>query len=76
MTLHDERAVELWDLSSNFVFKEDHVGKNRALVSVQMLQELNNAVEVSALTTELTKEKLSDFRVMCLLCVLLSYCMH
>lgn len=51
VTLHDEGVVELWDLSSNFVFTENDVGKNRALASVQILQELNNAVDVSALTT-------------------------
>ncbi|KAK9668516.1 hypothetical protein RND81_13G066100 [Saponaria officinalis] len=62
VTLHDEGAVELWDLSSNFIFSEADVGQIRALVSLQKLQELNNAVAVSTLTTELTKEKLSDFQ--------------
>ncbi|KAF2306443.1 hypothetical protein GH714_018115 [Hevea brasiliensis] len=62
VTLHDEGVVELWDLSSNFVFTEDDVGKNRALASVQKLQELNNSVVISTLTTELTKERLSDFQ--------------
>ncbi|XVE79845.1 hypothetical protein DITRI_Ditri14bG0089500 [Diplodiscus trichospermus] len=62
VTLHDEGVVELWDLSSNFVFSENDVGKNRALASVQKLQELNNAVVISTLTTKLTKEQLSDFQ--------------
>lgn len=62
VTLQDEGIVELWDLSSNFVFTEDDVGKNRALASVQKLQELNNAVLVSTLTTQLTKEQLSNFQ--------------
>ncbi|KAG5567042.1 hypothetical protein RHGRI_002570 [Rhododendron griersonianum] len=62
VTLHDEGTVELWDLSSNFIFSENDVGKNRALASVKKLQELNNAVVVSTLTTELTKDKLSDFQ--------------
>lgn len=65
VTLHDEGKVELWDLSSNFLFTEDDVGKNRALASVQKLQELNNAVVVHTLTTPLTKEQLSDFQVHC-----------
>ncbi|KAL7203632.1 hypothetical protein ACSBR2_016822 [Camellia fascicularis] len=56
VTLHDEGIVELWDLSSNFIFSKDDVGKNRALASVQKLQELNNSVVISTLTTELTKE--------------------
>ncbi|XP_010557978.1 PREDICTED: ubiquitin-activating enzyme E1 2 [Tarenaya hassleriana] len=62
VTLHDEGVVELWDLSSNFVFSEDDVGKNRALASVQKLQELNNAVAVSTLTAKLTKGQLSGFQ--------------
>lgn len=62
VTLHDVGAVELWDLSSNFVFTEDDVGKNRALAAVQKLQELNNAVVISTLTSELTKESLSNFQ--------------
>ncbi|MBA0574668.1 hypothetical protein Golob_001855, partial [Gossypium lobatum] len=61
-TLHDEGIVELWDLSSNFAFSENDAGKNRALASVQKLQELNNAILVSTLTTKLTKEHLSDFQ--------------
>ncbi|KAL8225130.1 hypothetical protein R6Q57_017687 [Mikania cordata] len=62
VTLHDEGLVELWDLSSNFIFTENDVGKNRALASVQKLQELNNAVLVSTLPTKLTKEQLSSFQ--------------
>ncbi|KAK8995342.1 hypothetical protein V6N11_069780 [Hibiscus sabdariffa] len=62
VTLHDEGVVEMWDLSSSFVFSENDVGKNRALASVQKLQELNNAVVISTLTSNLTKEQLSDFQ--------------
>ncbi|XP_045793864.1 ubiquitin-activating enzyme E1 1-like [Trifolium pratense] len=62
VTLHDVGTVELWDMSSNFVFSENDVGKNRALVSVAKLQELNNAVVVQSLTSELTKEQLADFQ--------------
>ncbi|RDX92800.1 Ubiquitin-activating enzyme E1 1, partial [Mucuna pruriens] len=62
VTLHDEGNVELWDLSSNFVFSENDVGKNRAAASVSKLQELNNAVIVQSLTTQLTKEHLSHFQ--------------
>ncbi|GMY10542.1 ubiquitin-activating enzyme e1 1 [Fagus crenata] len=62
VTLHDEGTVELWDLSSNFIFSENDVGKNRAVASVQKLQELNNAVLVHYLPTKLTKEKLSEFQ--------------
>ncbi|GFP92760.1 ubiquitin-activating enzyme e1 2 [Phtheirospermum japonicum] len=62
VTLHDEGNVELWDLSSSFVFTEDDLGKNRALASVSKLQELNNSVLISTLTCELTKEQLSHFQ--------------
>ncbi|WJX58306.1 E1 ubiquitin-activating protein [Trifolium repens] len=62
VTLHDEGNVELWDLSSNFVFSENDIGKNRAAASVSKLQELNNAVLVLSLTTKLTKEQLSNFQ--------------
>jgi ubiquitin-activating enzyme E1 len=62
VTLHDEGVVELWDLSSNFVFTKDDVGKNRALASIQKLQELNNAVFISTLSAPLTKEQLSNFQ--------------
>ncbi|CAI9761300.1 unnamed protein product [Fraxinus pennsylvanica] len=62
VTLHDEGKVELWDLSSNFIFSENDVGKNRALASIQKLQELNNAVVISTLTMKLTKEQLSEFQ--------------
>ncbi|KAK7305452.1 hypothetical protein VNO77_43358 [Canavalia gladiata] len=62
VTLHDEGTIELWDLSSNFVFSENDVGKNRAVASVSKLQELNNAVIVQSLTSELTKEHLSNFQ--------------
>ena len=62
--LHDEGVVELWDLSGNFIFSEDDVGKNRANASVQKLEGLNDSVVISSLTTELTKEKLLDFQVM------------
>ncbi|XP_073297884.1 ubiquitin-activating enzyme E1 1-like [Primulina huaijiensis] len=62
VTLHDEGSVELWDLSSSFIFSEEDLGKNRALASVPKLQELNNSVVISTLITELTKDDLSDFQ--------------
>ncbi|KAK9750648.1 hypothetical protein RND81_02G210800 [Saponaria officinalis] len=66
VTLHDEKSVELWDLSSNFVFSESDIGKNRAVASMRKLQELNNAVHVTTLTPRLSKEQLSDFQVVVL----------
>ncbi|XP_074586971.1 ubiquitin-activating enzyme E1 1-like [Curcuma longa] len=63
ITLHDEGNVEMWDLSSNFFFSEEDIGKNKALACVLKLQELNNAVAVTTLTGNLSKEKLSSFQV-------------
>jgi ubiquitin-activating enzyme E1 len=61
--LHDDDNVELWDLSSNFFLTEKDVGQNRAQTCVQKLQELNNAVIISTITGDLTKEQLSNFQV-------------
>ena len=33
VTLHDKGIVELWDLSSNFIFLENDVGKNSGVTS-------------------------------------------
>ncbi|KAF8721402.1 hypothetical protein HU200_023115 [Digitaria exilis] len=47
----------------NFFLSEDDIGKNRAVACVAKLQELNNAVDISSLTEELTTEHLSKFQV-------------
>ncbi|KAH0464742.1 hypothetical protein IEQ34_004845 [Dendrobium chrysotoxum] len=62
LTLHDEADVEIWDLSSNFFFSEDDIGKNRALACVQKLHDLNNNVMISTITEKLSKEHLSKFQ--------------
>ncbi|XP_020170686.1 ubiquitin-activating enzyme E1 3 [Aegilops tauschii subsp. strangulata] len=62
VTLHDVENVDMWDLSGNFFLSEDDIGKNRAAACVEKLQELNNAVLVSALTEGLTTEHLSKFQ--------------
>ncbi|KAI3963539.1 hypothetical protein MKW92_025739, partial [Papaver armeniacum] len=62
VTHHDERTAELWDLSDNFLFADMDVGKNKALASVQKLQELNNAVALTTLTEKLSKEQLSNYQ--------------
>jgi len=61
--LHDDGKVELWDLSSNFFLSEKDVGQNRAQACVPKLQELNNAVIISTITGDLSKEQLSNFQV-------------
>ncbi|VAI06669.1 unnamed protein product [Triticum turgidum subsp. durum] len=62
VTLHDVENVDMWDLSGNFFLSEDDIGKNRAAACVEKLQELNNAVLISALKEELTTEHLSKFQ--------------
>uniref|UniRef100_A0A0D9X387 E1 ubiquitin-activating enzyme n=1 Tax=Leersia perrieri TaxID=77586 RepID=A0A0D9X387_9ORYZ len=62
VTLHDVKNVEMWDLSANFFLSENDIGNNRAAACVPKLQELNNAVLISALTEELTTEHLSKFQ--------------
>ncbi|KAF7816121.1 ubiquitin-activating enzyme E1 1 [Senna tora] len=62
VTLHDEGNVELWDLSSSFIFTEEDIGRKRAVISVSKLQDLNSAVLVLCLTTKLTKQQLSIFQ--------------
>jgi len=63
VTLHDDGKVDLWDLSSNFFLSEKDVGQNRAQACVPKPQELNNAVIISTITGDLTKEQLSNFQV-------------
>uniref|UniRef100_A0A0D9XN80 THIF-type NAD/FAD binding fold domain-containing protein n=1 Tax=Leersia perrieri TaxID=77586 RepID=A0A0D9XN80_9ORYZ len=63
VTLHDDNNVDLWDLSSNFFLSEKDVGQNRAQACIQKLQELNNAVIISTITGDLSKEHLSNFQV-------------
>lgn len=63
VTLHDQSNVEMWDLSGNFYLTEDDIGKNRAVACYNKLQELNAAVTVSTLTSEITEEDLSSFQV-------------
>uniref|UniRef100_A0A0C9RTP6 E1 ubiquitin-activating enzyme n=1 Tax=Wollemia nobilis TaxID=56998 RepID=A0A0C9RTP6_9CONI len=62
VTLHDEGNVEMWDLSANFYFTEADIGKKRAVACCSKLQELNTAVEISTLTSDLTEEHLSSFQ--------------
>jgi len=63
VTLHDDGKVDLWDLSSNFFLSEKDVGLNRAQACVPKLQELNNAVIISTISGDLSKEQLYNFQV-------------
>jgi len=58
VTLHDAGQVEMWDLSAQFYFTEEDIGKNRALACVEKLKELNKAVTVVTNTDEIISEDL------------------
>eukprot|EP00878_Enallax_costatus_P029970 GHUV01032549.1.p1 GENE.GHUV01032549.1~~GHUV01032549.1.p1 ORF type:complete len:236 (+),score=47.29 GHUV01032549.1:950-1657(+) len=66
LTIHDQKSVELRDLSAQFYLTEEDVGQNRAEACKEKLQELNNAVAVSASSAELTPEYLNQFQVVVL----------
>jgi ubiquitin-activating enzyme E1 len=67
LTVHDQKAVEVRDLSAQFYLTEEDVGQNRAEACKEKLQELNNAVEVSASSAQLTPDYLEQFQVRTLL---------
>lgn len=67
VTLHDTNSVSDWDLSSQYYFTEQDIGKNRALTCVQQLSDLNAYVSVSALsTTPLTPDIMLAFNIIVL----------
>lgn len=63
LTVHDQNAVEIRDLSAQFYLTEEDVGQNRAEACKEKLQELNNAVDVSASSADLTPDYLEQFQV-------------
>jgi ubiquitin-activating enzyme E1 len=63
LTIHDQKAVEVRDLSAQFYLTEEDVGQNRAEACKEKLQELNNAVDVSASAAQLTPDYLEQFQV-------------
>eukprot|EP00775_Hariotina_reticulata_P006408 gene6408-6639_t len=62
LTLHDQKAAQIADLSSQFYLTEEDLGQNRAEACKDKLQELNNSVEVSASSSELSPEYLGQFQ--------------
>lgn len=62
VVLHDNKAVDTWDLGANFYFLESEIGKNRAMACSNRLQELNTAVSVSVYTSEITTDLLLNFQ--------------
>lgn len=63
VTLHDTTTVQQQHLSAQFFLSEADVGKNRAEACAGKLQELNTAVAVSVVATEISEEHLAKFQV-------------
>ena len=63
VVLHDTADAQIQDLSAQFYLTEADVGTNRAAACKDKLQELNNAVAVSASTAELNEQFISQFQV-------------
>ncbi|XP_041639928.1 ubiquitin-like modifier-activating enzyme 1 [Cheilinus undulatus] len=66
VTVQDEGLTDWSDLSSQFFLKESHLGKNRAICSLQQLSVLNPHVRVLAHTGPLDEEFLLQFQVVVL----------
>lgn len=61
VTLHDTKNVKWHDLSSQYYLNESDVGNNRAQACFTKLAELNDSVECSLVTEELTEDFVSKF---------------
>jgi len=66
VTLHDNSAVTMNDLSSQYFLREEHIGKNRAEVSAPQVSELNPYVRVDSHSGELDEALLSKYQVIVL----------
>lgn len=66
VTLHDNTACTIEDLSSHFYLTESDIGKNRAEACCHHLSELNTYVPTKAYTGQLTDEFINSFRVVVL----------
>jgi ubiquitin-activating enzyme E1 len=69
VTLHDERCASLEDLSSQFCFTPDSVGKPRAATSLEHLRELNPYVDVRLLNGSLPLEAVGSGQYSVVCCV-------
>ena len=63
VTLHDDKAATAADAGSHFYLGEAEVGKNRATVCAQQMQELNPGVEVRSAEGPFPLEHLSNFTI-------------
>ena len=63
VTLQDAGDVKISDLAAQFYLTEADLGKNRADACISKLQELNNAVHVTAHTGAINDNFLLKFQV-------------
>jgi molybdopterin/thiamine biosynthesis adenylyltransferase len=61
LTLHDPRNVRVDDLSAQYYCGEEHVGKNRAEVSLERLAGLNRHVELKILEGPVNKTTIEQY---------------
>ncbi|XP_042522012.1 ubiquitin-like modifier-activating enzyme 7 isoform X1 [Dipodomys spectabilis] len=66
LTLHDPQPTCWSDLASQFFLSEEDLGRNRAEVSHSRLTQLNEDVQVSIHTGDITEDILLDFQVVVL----------
>jgi len=66
VTLHDQSAVAVSDLSSQFFLTEEDVGKNRAEACYMRACELNSYVSMKQSSAELTEELIKEHTVVVL----------
>lgn len=63
VTLHDVKTVSWRDLAAQYYVKESDIGKNRAAACFAALEELNDSVQCTLSTDELTEAFVADFDV-------------
>ncbi|KAK0400299.1 hypothetical protein QR680_003445 [Steinernema hermaphroditum] len=61
VTIHDTKETSWYDLSSQYYLDENDIGRNRAQSCLCRLSELNDSVQVSASTEQLSEEMISHF---------------
>ncbi|KYQ94030.1 ubiquitin activating enzyme E1 [Tieghemostelium lacteum] len=67
VTLYDDEIVKIEDLSSQFYFSDDQVGKlKRSDACIKKVVDLNSYVRISSHTGELTEDYLKQFQVIVL----------
>lgn len=67
VTIHDTEKVTKYDLSTNYYVSSRDIGRNRAEVCFEKLEELNSYVKVDYKTVPLKNELLLDYNIVVLI---------